>query len=266
MRPEHVGPTRKPMPLWLFTSTRWTAPRPVSAFVIEHRDGVVLFDTGQDRTSVTDPRYFPGRLDRLVNSRIARFDIPPDQTLTAGLIRLGYRLGDVETAVISHLHPDHIGGLPLLAHASIVVSRDEWAGLERRRPEARGLYRKHIDLPGLRWNRIGYEPLAEPRLEPFSHGYDLFGDRSVLLLPTLGHTPGSLSMLVRRPGKASLLLVGDLTYDEALLASGQPSGMCDRKQTRVTMQQVNKLRAALRDLVILPSHDPGAAERLAAAM
>ena len=64
IRPEHVGPTRKNLYVWLFTSTRWTAPRPINVYVIEHRDGLVLFDTGQDRASVTDPRLLPGRPQR----------------------------------------------------------------------------------------------------------------------------------------------------------------------------------------------------------
>jgi metal-dependent hydrolase (beta-lactamase superfamily II) len=43
--------------------------------------------------------------------RLARFEIGPQQTLTAGLDRLGYAPGDVSTAILSHLHQDHIGGL-----------------------------------------------------------------------------------------------------------------------------------------------------------
>ena len=83
IRPEHVGPTWKNTYFWLFTSTRWTEPRPVNAYVVEHRDGVVLFDTGQDRRSVTDPGYFPGGLNGLVYSRLAKFEIGPDDTLVA---------------------------------------------------------------------------------------------------------------------------------------------------------------------------------------
>ncbi len=60
IRPEHVGPTRKNTYVWLMTSRRWTPPRPINAYVIEHREGLVLFDTGQDIASVTDPDYFPG--------------------------------------------------------------------------------------------------------------------------------------------------------------------------------------------------------------
>src|SRR4051795_6202378 len=81
IRPEHVGPTRKNLYVWLFTSRRWTEPLPINAYVIEHRKGLVLFDTGQDRASVTDPHYFPGGVNGLVYSRLAKFDIGPDQTL-----------------------------------------------------------------------------------------------------------------------------------------------------------------------------------------
>jgi N-acyl homoserine lactone hydrolase len=58
-RPDHVASTWRPTPLWLFTSRTWTPPRPINAYIIEHRDGLVLLDTGQSRASVTDPGYFP---------------------------------------------------------------------------------------------------------------------------------------------------------------------------------------------------------------
>ena len=236
IRPEHVGPTRKNMYFWLFTSRRWTAPRPINVYVIEHREGLVLFDIG------------------------------PDQTLTAGLRKLGHGVEDVRTAVISHLHQDHIGGLPELGRSQITVSRQEWESLARPLPEARGLMPSHIDLPGLRWNRVEPERLADASLAPFGHGHDLFADGSLLLLPTPGHTPGSLSMLVRRPGHRPLLMVGDLTYDDRLLADGKLPGVGDKGQMRTTTRMVNELRTRLPGLVVLPAHDPYAAERLATAL
>jgi len=266
IHPEHVGPTRKNLYVWLFTSTRWTEPRPINTYVIEHRDGLVLFDTGQDRASVTDPDYFPGGLNGLVYSRLATFDIGPQETLAAGLAARGHRVSDVDTAVISHLHQDHIGGLPVLGHAKIVVDRGEWDALGKPLPEARGLMRRHIDLPGLNWSRVTPELLDDSTIAPFTHGHDLFADGSLVILPTPGHTPGSVSLLVRRPGHAPLLMVGDLTYDDALLAAGKLPGVGDRKQMRQTVRRVNALRQALPGLVILPAHDPGAAARLEAAL
>jgi N-acyl homoserine lactone hydrolase len=266
IRPEHVGPTWKNMYVWLFTSRRWTAPLPINAYVIEHREGLVLFDTGQDRASVTDPHYFPGGPNGFVYSRLAKFDIGPEQTLTAGLRKLGHGTGDVRTAILSHLHQDHIGGLPELGNAEIITSKQEWDSLHKPLPEARGLMPSHINLPGVRWNHVEPEKLGDPGIAPFSHGHDLFGDGSLTLLPTPGHTPGSLSLLVRRPGFRPLLMVGDLTYDDRLLADGKLPGVGDRRQMRTAVDMVNGLRDRLPGLTVLPAHDPGAGARLAAAL
>jgi glyoxylase-like metal-dependent hydrolase (beta-lactamase superfamily II) len=149
IRPDHVASTWRPTAVWLLASRTWTGPRPINAYGIEHRDGLVLFDTGQDRASVTDPGYFPGGLTGMLYNRLARFDIGAQQTLTAGLGRLGYAASDVKTAVISHLHQDHIGGLAELSGADILVSQAEWDTLSSPLPELRGLMRRHIDLPGL---------------------------------------------------------------------------------------------------------------------
>jgi N-acyl homoserine lactone hydrolase len=98
-----------------------------------------------------------------------------------------------------------------------VVSQAEWDTLACPQPDLRGLMRRHIDSPGRRWHRITPEATGDPALAPFRSGHDLFGDGSLVLLPTPGHTPGSVSLLVRRAGLPSLLMVGDTTYDADLL-------------------------------------------------
>ena len=149
----------------------------------------MLFDTGQDRASVTDPGYCPGGTTAFLYGRLARFEIGPQQTLSAGVGRFGYAAGDVKTAAVSHLHQDHIGGLAELSQADIVVSQAAWNTLSSPLPEIRGLMTRHIDLPGLRWRRIEPEPTDNPGLAPFRSCHDLFGDGSLVLLPTPGHTP-----------------------------------------------------------------------------
>jgi N-acyl homoserine lactone hydrolase len=75
IRPDHVASTWRPTALWLLTSGTCTPPRPINASIIEHRDGLVLFDTGQDRASVTEADYFPGGVTGFLYGRLARFDI-----------------------------------------------------------------------------------------------------------------------------------------------------------------------------------------------
>jgi N-acyl homoserine lactone hydrolase len=103
IHPQHAYRGRSPMYWWILASRRWLTGRPINVYVIEHTDGLVVFDTGQDRASVTDPCYFPDGPVGVIYRRLARFHIDPDETLTAGLERLGYRTADVTTAVISHL-------------------------------------------------------------------------------------------------------------------------------------------------------------------
>jgi N-acyl homoserine lactone hydrolase len=265
IRPDHEASSWRPMAWWLLASRRWTEPRPINAYVIEHRDGLVLFDTGQDRASVTDPGYFPGGVAGALYGRLARFEIGPQQTLSAGLDRLGYASGDVSTAILSHLHQDHIGGLAELGRADIIVSQAEWDTLSSALPELRGLMRRHIDLPGLRWHRITAEPADDPGLAPFRSRHDLFGDGSLVLVPTPGHTPGSMSLLVRQPGLPPLMMVGDLTYEAHLLEAGHVPGVGSRRRLREATAMVNMMRRRYPGLVILPAHDPGAAARLAQA-
>jgi glyoxylase-like metal-dependent hydrolase (beta-lactamase superfamily II) len=265
IHPQHAYRNRTPPYWWILTSRRWLPPRPINVYVIEHTDGVVVFDAGQDRASVTDPDYFPDGPTGVIYRRLARFQIDEDETMTAGLERLGYRTADVTKAVVSHLHQDHIGGVAEIAHADLLVSADEWRSHQRPLAEPRGLLRAHIDLPGLKWRPIDFEPLTLPALRPFTTGHDLFGDGSLVILPTPGHTPGSMSMLVRQPHGAPLLLVGDLTYDIHAFDRGVHGGVGSRRQLRRTRERVLALRAMNPGMQLLAAHDPAAAGLLDAA-
>jgi N-acyl homoserine lactone hydrolase len=265
IHPQHAYRGRAPMYWWILTSRRWLAARPINVYVIEHTDGIVVFDAGQDRASVTDAHYFPGGPTGVIYRRLATFHVAGDETMTAGLERLGYHPFDVSTAVISHLHQDHIGGVAEIANADLFVSGEEWRSLQRPLAEPRGLLRAHIDLPGLRWTPLDFDPFDDPSLRPFTSGRDLFGDGSLVILPTPGHTPGSMSLLVRRPDGPPLLLVGDLTYDIHALDKGIHSGVGSKRQLRRTRERVLGLRANNPGLQVLAAHDPAAARLLDAA-
>lgn len=265
IHPQHVRSGGTPQMWWLLTSRRWTDPLPINAYVIEHDTGLILFDTGQDRAAVTDPDYNPGGFTGFIYRRIGRFNIEPRDTLSAQLAALGYDIAQVRTAILSHLHPDHAGGVPQLRHANLVVSQDEWDALVGPKAAMIGLMRNHVDLSGLQWKRISFEPTFDPSLTPFTEAHDVLGDGTLTLLPTPGHTPGSMSLLVRQPDTAPLLMVGDLTYDVHLLNEKRLPGMGHKHQMKNTTDKIHQLRENYPDLVILPAHDPQAASRLAAA-
>ena len=262
IHPEQRFGTWKPLYWWLLTSRKWTPPLPINVYVIEHSKSLILFDTGQDRASVTDELYFPGGFTGLLYDRLARFQVGEEDTLDAQLATLGYSAKDVDTAILSHLHEDHIGGLPELTTPELLVARNEWRELSKPAPELRGFLRKHIEIPGLHWYQISFESTDDPSLAPFTEALDIMGDGSLILLATPGHTAGSMSLLVRRGPKSPLLLVGDLTYGANILECGQIPGVGARRQLRANSEKIMALKRQMQDLVVLPAHDPTAAQRL----
>lgn len=267
IRPEHVETNGTPRLWWLSTSRQWTAPRPINVYVIEHERGLVLFDTGQDRRSVTDPSYFPGGVVGRLYHRLAEFDIPEDATLGDRLSAQGYDIADVRYAILSHLHQDHIGGLrELPSSARVLVSRTELASADKRLAVLDGVMREHVRLPGIDWAPVDPAPTANASLAPFTHAHDVMRDGSLLLLPTPGHTAGSLSLLLRSEGLPNLLFVGDLTYDAELLAADRVPGVGERKLLHETTRRVNELVSRTPGAAVLAAHDPAAARLLEAAL
>jgi len=265
IHPQHAHGSRLPSLAWILLSPTWGPWRPIHVFVIEHDRGLVLFDAGQDLASVTDPDYYPASpLMRLIYRRLARFEMGPNETVTAQLRALGYRAEDVRWVVLSHLHQDHIGGLRELAGARFVVTAAEWQAMNAPNAEMAGFLPRHTDLPGAIWDTVTFEPTIDSALAPFTSAHDLLGDGSLVLLPTPGHTAGSMSMLVRGRD-APLLLVGDLTYDVDAMRRGLVPGVGTRTVLRETSNQVLEFERHTGGLVILPAHDRAAARRLAAA-
>ena len=267
IRPQHVETNGTPLLWWLNTSRRWTDPRPINVYVIEHDEGLVLFDTGQDRRSVTDPEYFPGGLAGYIYRRLAKFDIPPDATLTERLSTQGYDVTDVRAAIVSHLHQDHIGGLrELPKSAQVLVSAAELAEVDKRFAVFAGLMRERIYVPGVNFTAVAPQRVANPAIAPFTHAHDVMGDGSLLLLPTPGHTPGSMSLLLRSEGLPPMMFVGDVTYDVQRLAADRVPGVGDATGLHDTTRQVNLLAARYPGMPILAAHDPAAASLLATAL
>jgi glyoxylase-like metal-dependent hydrolase (beta-lactamase superfamily II) len=187
---------------------------PVHAFLVEHPDGLLLFDTGQTARAA-GPGYLPRWHPFL---RLSRFELDPEDEVAAQLRTLGIAPGDVRWVVLSHLHTDHVGGLGPFRDAEVLVARAEWqrgSGLGGR---LRGYLPQH-------WPS-GLEPrlleLDGDGFGPFPGSCDVAGDGSLLVVATPGHTPGHLSLLVHR-AEGDVLLAGDLAHTAADLERIAPS-------------------------------------------
>jgi N-acyl homoserine lactone hydrolase len=245
---------------WVGTAALWKGGlqresfwAPVAVAVVRHpRHGVLLVDTGISPEQTRSFRYYSVRAGGL-NAGIWRDSsnrIAAEGDLIAQLARLGIAPGDVTHVVLTHLHEDHVGELRRFPGAAVHVSRLEWE--DRARVAYQPSFAEVRD-----WRVFDFDAGA---FGPFAASHDLFGDRSVVLLPTPGHTLGHTVVLVRL-GAFGAVVVGDALYtlrhlDANALASFNyfgPQGLATYQDS------VRRLAALLRErpeLVLVVPHDP----------
>lgn len=256
---EHRNGSPLPKIWWVFLGRRWV-DLPLQAFLITHRDGLVLFDTGIDPAVQLDQGYIKQAIGRFLLPRIFRLHLTAEDRIDHVLRKSDVAPEEIKTAVISHLHFDHVGGIYHLPQADLLVSAEEWSILSEPHPEQDWILREHIEIPSAKWQQISFVPTDDPLFEGFEGIHDVAGDGSMILLPTPGHTKGSMSMLIRQEGWDPILLVADLTYEAALMEKDVVPGVGDGPTLLSSFAKVRKLQERLPDLAIVPSHDFGASK------
>jgi glyoxylase-like metal-dependent hydrolase (beta-lactamase superfamily II) len=199
---------------------------PVNVFVVEHPDGLCVFDAGQTARAA-EPGYFPAWYPFF---RLARFELRPEDEAAPQLRALGWEPEDVRWVVLSHLHTDHVGGLAPFAGADVVVARREWERASGLGGRLRGYLPQHWP-EGLTPRLI---ELDGPPLGPFPATYDIAGDGSLLLVPTPGHTPSHVGMVVQDESR-TYLLAGDLAHTRAGIRAAAPQVAAWCEAERVTV-------------------------------
>jgi N-acyl homoserine lactone hydrolase len=239
--------------LWKGGLQRETFWAPVAVAVVRHpRYGVLLVDTGLSREQTHPFHYYSVREGGL-NSGIWRDSenrIAPEGDLVEQLAGLGIAPVDVAHVVLTHLHEDHVGEVRRFPAATVHVSRLEW--------DDRARVSYEPSFAGVaRWDHFAFDSGA---LGPFAASHDLFGDRSVVLLPTPGHTLGHSVVLVQLE-EASALVAGDSLYtlrhlDAAALASFNYFGEQGLATYQDSVRRLAALAGERGDLALLVPHDP----------
>ena len=178
---------------------------PVPVFLVEHPTaGRLLVDTGFHASVQDRARSSLGRRQSWVlPAREAPGESAPEHLRARGIDP-----DDIATILMTHLHNDHASGTIQFPKATFVVDGVEWtAACEG--GFAEGYRRDHYDQP-LDWRTVSYD--AAPPHATFERTLDLFGDGSIRLLSTPGHTRGHQSILLRLREDRELLLTADAAY------------------------------------------------------
>jgi glyoxylase-like metal-dependent hydrolase (beta-lactamase superfamily II) len=212
---------------------------PVHCHLIEHPEGIVLYDTGMSPDAIGDHVWYWGRP---IAGRIAPV-YKREETVMWRLGDLGYRTDQVEIVVNSHLHLDHAGCNRFFAKASFPVHPAELAAARAQEGVKGEAYTaadwKH---PLSYVERIG--------------DYDLFGDGAVRVISTPGHSAGHQSLAVRLANTGTVILTGDCCNQRWVFDRIEPpASSWERREHIASIKKLRALHEAEGGLVLV-SHDP----------
>ncbi len=227
----------------------------MSAILVKHPKGNLLIDTGfgddiQEHFQ-SMPLYF-----RMTT------DFQPGISAAAQLKAKNYPLDSVSSILLTHAHWDHVSGIPDFGNTPVLVTQDELNYIqsdEKLSELARSFKNAKYTT---------YQFQNKPYLN-FSVSYDLYGDGSVVAVPSAGHTPGSVIVFINLPSGERYALIGDLAWQlegvtqleerpwlQSFLADS------DEKAVQENLKKVYALHKKFPELHIVPAHDSRAFERI----
>ena len=214
-----------------------------SCYLLRHGDEYLLWDTG-----------LPASLKGAALSGSGPMSATLNKTIDEQLEVLGVDKTRIRTVGISHYHFDHTGQLPEFTHAKLLIGKGDWEAVTAAKPPP-----NVIPAPFKSW-------IDGPRenVETVTGDKDIFGDGSVIMLDTPGHTPGHHSLLVRLTNRGPVLLTGDAAHFTANYENnGVPVFNTNRADTLASLQRIKGLAKNLNATVII-QHEPADVSKLPA--
>jgi glyoxylase-like metal-dependent hydrolase (beta-lactamase superfamily II) len=227
--------------LYLFSSGTLEAggvEAPVPFFLVRHPAGDVVIDGGNPLAVARDPRAHWGAL-----ADVFRVSMSEAQHCVAQLRRLGIGRDSVRYVVQTHLHMDHTGALGHFSSAPVVVhARELEAARTTDEPQAHGYIPADFERDGLEWRCV-------------EHDLDLFGDGTLQLLQTPGHSAGHMSVLIQLPATGSVLLTADAVDSRAQWERRLPLRVLySREDAERSLERLRSLADEMHAMVIF-GHD-----------
>jgi N-acyl homoserine lactone hydrolase len=213
-----------------FSSTCW---------LIQRGKEWLLWDTGVPESALNDPKGW-STLPKLIVYHL-------DKTITDQLAAIGLKTIDITCVALSHTHGDHIGNVRLFPNSTILIQRAEYAWISS------------PDGPNDNVNQLkalARELLGTPKhLKLLDGDTDVFGDGSVTLVSTPGHTPGSQSLLVHLKNSGFIILSGDVVHlEENFEKDTVPSLNTDKTESIASMDRIKRMIATYKAKLFI-NHD-----------
>ena len=239
----------------IFRDDQWLPDLPILAFLIEHPEGRFVVDTG-DSAINSRPGYLPW-WNPFFQFEV-QVKVEPEMEIGPRLRALGYDPAEDVTAVImTHLHHDHAGGLHHFPHVPIYAIREGW-------DYARSLKGKGMGCLPQRWPpwfRPRLLDLYGPPVGPFPCSHSVTRDDRITLVPTPGHIPGHVSVIVRGDD-LTYFIAADASYVEANIRGKVVDGITMVPDVaRRTLDMVDAF-ASSTPTIVMPSHDRDSIGRL----
>jgi len=194
-----------------------------SCYLVKHGDDYMVWDAGNSMSAGA---------------------VAPKTSLVDLLAQLKVMPEQIKYIGISHYHGDHIGQVAPFPQSTLLIGKGDWDVLTDPKMSA-------VANPANFANWIS----GGGKVEPVPADKDVFGDGTVVMLNTPGHTPGHHSLLVRLKGMGPVLLSGDLAhFHENYEGNGVPTFNTDRAATLASIDRFKKIAANLKATVII-QHD-----------
>jgi glyoxylase-like metal-dependent hydrolase (beta-lactamase superfamily II) len=220
-----------------FSSTCW---------LVKHGSELLLWDTGVPEAALNDPKGW-STLPKLIVYHL-------DKSLTDQLAEIGLRPRDITRVAISHTHGDHIGNMGLFPNSVIIMQQAEYSWIHSRD----GADDNINQLMALARKLLG----APKNLELIDGDTDVFGDGSVTLVSTPGHTPGHQSLLVHLKNSGFILLSGDVVHSEENFEKNiVPSLNTNKAESIASMEKIRQMIATYKATLFI-NHDKTQTDKL----